>query len=431
MKFFVMFVIFMCAQSQLTLAAPTSTDQELREYIRRFRFTPVEELTGKNQELYELGERLFADNILSGNNNISCQTCHDPNFGSSDDIPLSLGQGAQGVGAQRVANNPLQIIPRNSPDLFNKGHADITRLFWDGRVSYDEDTGEYETPEPSLNGPAPEREDITTLLDGALSAQVIFPLLSNDEMKGWPGDNEIANATSNLEAWDLITKKVLKDPQYSQLFKKVFGEDAQFNIGHIGRALSEFIRYRFQVTKTPWDNYLRGDNEAMSEKEKQGALVFIVNGRCILCHNGPHLTNQTFQNIAAPQIGPGKDIHHNDEGRFLITGRDRDRYMFKVPPLRNIAKTAPYFHSGAYTTLEQVIDHYEKGVNALDDYDQMMINNLYRKNYVENLFVETNQYRIFRKKEGAHPALRARAIRLNPDQKENLLYFLKYALSED
>lgn len=431
MKFFVIFVIFMFAQSQTSWANPLNTDEELRGYIKKFRFSPIDEIKEKNDQLYQLGEKLFSDNTLSGNNNISCQTCHAPSLGTTDALPLSLGQGASGIGTKRIALNSRQIIPRNSTDLFNKGHPDITKLFWDARVSFDPDTNEYETPESALNGQAPEREDITQVLDGALSAQVLFPLLSHDEMRGWPGENPIADASTNLEAWDLILEKVLEKYEYQQLFKKAYKNDGHYNIGHIGRALAEFIRHRFQVTKTPWDQYLRGDNKAMSEKEKQGALVFITSGRCILCHNGSHFTNETSQNVAAPQVGPGKDIFHNDEGRFLITKREKDRYKFKVPPLRNIAKTAPYFHSGAYTTLEQVIEHYEKGVNALDDYDSMMISDIYRSNYVENLFVETNHYRIFRKKEGAHPALRSRLIKLNLEQKENLLYFLKYSLTED
>lgn len=420
----------MSMSCKLALGA-NATDEKLRHYIKQFRFKAVEPMNDKNEQIYELGEKLFFDVRLSGNNNISCATCHHPDLASADALPLSIGEGAHGLGNERIVTNPLQIIPRNSPDLFNKGHEDITRLFWDGRVSYDPDTWEYETPEEALNGEAPQREDITSVLDGALSAQALFPLLSHEEMRGKKGDNPIADAKTNLEAWKLITEKILENNEYRILFANAFKNPEQYNIGHIGRALAEFIRYRFQVTQTPWDKYIRGDDAAMTESQKLGAIVFVERGRCILCHNGAHLTNETFQNIAAPQIGPGKDIFNNDEGRFLITGRAKDKYMFKVPPLRNVAKTAPYFHSGVYTTLEQVIDHYEKGVNALDDYDQMMINNLYRTNYVENLFVETNQYRLFRKKEGAHPAMQARAIRLNPDERTYLLQFLRYGLTED
>ena len=93
----------------------------------------------------------------------------------------------------------------------------------------------------------------------------------------------------------------------------------------------------------------------MSESEQKGGLIFYGKGRCSSCHNGPYFTDFQFHAIATPQLGFGKNGFGIDYGRYNSTLRDEDRYRFRTPPLWNVTKTAPYFHSGSVQELEDAI----------------------------------------------------------------------------
>ncbi|ATH07159.1 hypothetical protein BIY24_04160 [Halobacteriovorax marinus] len=427
MIFKVLLLIF--ASNSITLAN-TVLDQRLKSYIKTFQLKAVEKPAGLNEVKYLLGEKLFSDKLLSGNRNISCSTCHSPELGSGDGLPLPIGEGGHGEGKSRVAKNASQIIPRNSPPLYNLGHDDMEFMFWDGRVHYRSDWDVYTTPSEVLNGDYPERWDITETLGSALAAQALFPLLSHEEMRGRIGTNEIANAKTDEQAWKLLLERVLKVGEYRKLFKDSFPRAEEINIGHLANALAHFQKHRFAVYDTPWDNYLRGDQGAMSAKAKRGALVFFEGGMCIRCHNGTLLGGFAFAGVAAPQTGPGKDVKHNDEGRFLITKNAMDKYQFRVPPLRNISKTAPYFHSGSYQTLEDVIEHYRSGMKGIDNYNGRWLDQYLGENYPERFFIETNRYMNFKKKEMAHPVISGQVIRMSESQKAELLLFLKDSLNQ-
>lgn len=397
-------------------------DEKLARYIERFKYKAIKAPSGVNKSKFALGKKLFFDKNLSGNRDISCATCHDPEKGSADALPLPLGVG---IGAGKKA-----IVARNSPPLFNLDHPELETMFWDGRLSYDSISETYNTPSKVLNGDYPERMDITEVLGGALGAQAIFPIISHDEMRGLKGSNEVADAPNDEAAWKILMDRILKIDGYKELFEKAFPEAQKFNIGHLGNALSEFQRVEFASYNTPWDRYINGELDALSESEKRGAVVFNTVGRCNTCHGGALLGGQVFANVAAPQVGPGKDIRHNDEGRFYVTGQDHHRYRFRTPPLRNVALTAPYFHTGAYESLSDVIDHYTKGVDAIDDYSSRWLETLESSIYGETLFVETNPYRIFRKKENAHNLIKHRMIHIGPQEKRDLLKFLKLSLTD-
>ncbi|MEX1099578.1 MAG: cytochrome-c peroxidase, partial [Bacteriovoracaceae bacterium] len=115
-------------------ANEASIDEELDFYIQRFKLKPVERLKDKNRPLYKAGKILFSDTVLSGNRNISCKDCHHPAKGTSDNIALSLGEGAFDSSHDRRQGSGL-VIRRHSPVLYNLGHKEFKRMFWDGRVS--------------------------------------------------------------------------------------------------------------------------------------------------------------------------------------------------------------------------------------------------------------------------------------------------------
>jgi cytochrome c peroxidase len=418
MKTLLLFILF------INNSYGESIDVDLSKYTAQFRINALDRPKGFNQERFNLGQKLFFEKAVSGNNNISCASCHGPSMGTGDNLPLSLGAGAIGIGTSRVGTR-TQIISRNAPPLYNL--SDKSFMFWDGRVSWD--TFEFKTPEAGLNGERPLLSHITNALDSALSAQALFPPTSHAEMRGH--DNELAAALTNAEVWKLIMKRLLSKQIYRDMFVKAFPASAEFNIGHFGSALGHYQGHAFAVTNTPWDKYLRGDLAAISLKQKKGAEVFFTTGRCVVCHSGSSLGGSSFRNIAAPQIGPGVDIQKNDEGRFLVTGNRRDLYRFKTPMLRNISKTAPYFHSGAYKTIESVIEHYASGTRALDQFNSDWLRPYEVTNYDGPLFVETDRYKLFKKKENAHPLMRNHMIRLTDMEKDQLKEFLEISLTQE
>ncbi len=425
MKLLLVMILFWTNISQ----AQNRVDEVLAQYIKDFNLKPLALVTNNKPKLYRLGQKLFNDRNLSGNRNISCSTCHDERFASTDSLPVNIGEGGTfNFDGTRKANAHHQIGARNTPALFNTGDDDLQFLFWDGRVEYNKDWDEYTTPEDTLNGDYPENWEIVEALSGTLAAQVLFPMVTEQEMLGRKGTNEIANADSMPEQWKLILKRLWSEKEYQVLLREAYPTET-INIGHIASALAYFIKINFAANQTPWDKYLRGDLNAMTHPEKMGAFLFMTHGQCITCHTGSHLGGNEFMGVASPQIGPGKDIRNNDEGRFLVTHNDSDRYTFRVPPLRNVALTAPYFHSGAYQTLEEVMDHYTNGVDAIDTYNDTWIDGL-KSIFGERLFVETNHYMLFKKKNHAHEIMKNKQIILNDHQKHMILMFLKNGLTQ-
>ena len=204
----------------------------------------------------------------------------------------------------------------------------------------------------------------------------------------------------------------------------------EINIAHIANALAQFQKINFQATNTPYDRYLRGDKSALSIEEKKGFLVFAEEGRCIRCHFGPLLSNQSLQNIVVAPIGPGTNGRGQDRGRFETDRRDHLKYRFVTSPLRNIIKTAPYFHNGSALDLKGVIEHYNRPFQAIDDYDGRVVNNKFSDNYEGPLLINRNPYQIYAIKETKSPIINT-SLNLSVTNKEHLLLFMKKSLTQD
>lgn len=367
MKLFLVLLILVPFLSQAE-----TIDDRLRGYITKFNLKNLDPLPVRNKALFDLGHELFETNLISGNNNISCRDCHHPAAMTMDGLPLGIGEGATGINTAttRRTQKTGNILARNTPALFNL-HG-LTTMFWDARVSFDPATKIFTTPVPL-------RPEVSAAMTSALAAQAIFPMVDHKEMLGAPGSNPLANARDEYEAWDLIVKKTLADPFFKKEFEKVF-PGQEINIGHFGEAIAEFQRHAFAFNQTPYDDYLRGDNKALTEIQKIGMDVFFNKGKCGECHSGAHLSNFEFHNIGVAQIGPGKK-NGDDLGRAEVTGKDADLYAFRTPQLRNVGLTAPYMHDGAFKTIGQVVEHYDMVVPSLTEYT--LVNNW--KNYVERI----------------------------------------------
>lgn len=243
------------------------------------------------QQKVDLGRLLFSDMRLSGNREIACISCHIIPIGGHDPRGISIG-----ISDKRLS--------RNSPTVLNSAF-NITQ-FWDGRV-------------PSLH------------------EQVRGPLLDGDEMGG-----KIEEIIPLLSADSKMVKLFSIYPQ-------------GITLETISDAISLYERTLI-TPDSPFDQYLLGDENAISETQLQGYKLFVSLG-CISCHQGRNVGGNLHQRIGVYLTREELEakVGLSDTGRFNITKNQEDSLVFKVPSLRNVARTPPYFHNGSRQTLEDAV----------------------------------------------------------------------------
>jgi cytochrome c peroxidase len=217
-------------------------------------------------------------------------------------------------------------------------------------------------------------------IDNVLAAQAMFPVTSPAEMLGSPGDIDVLGVPNELAMhseddfsgiWQAIADRLTVIPGYIELFAAAYPNVPIEDIGfeHAANAIAAFEAKAFAFENSPWNRYLRGDDQ-MSDAAKRGALLFFGEAGCSSCHLGTLLTDQEQHSIAAPQVGPGKgDEAPEDWGRGGVTRNADDRYNFRTPPLHNVAVTGPWLHDGAFNSLEAVIRHHVDPETSLASYD--------------------------------------------------------------
>lgn len=398
-------------------------DQKLQKIISTYNLKPLEKMQPAPTEKIRLGAFLFHEIELSGPKNVACFNCHHPRFGTSDGMAFSIGEGGTGIGGFRKQGTG-GLTKRHSPHLINIGYTDIEFMFWDGRVHRDEQTGVLTTPEPALNGKNPAAKDIVDVMTSSLAVQLIFPLVNELEMKGDSG-NDIADTANNLEAWEAIMKRLMAKTQYADQFKKAFPNTTKFNIGHVGEALATFVGRNFNLVDTPYDRYLKGDVNAMSDEQKRGMLVFGGKGKCVECHNGRHLSNFEFYSVGVPQFAAVADSNPFDEGRYEVTKDPNDLYRFRTPPLRNISLTAPFMHNGAFKTLEEVVDHFMNVTDSMANFD---LSGVDMAPYNETFVLDTDVVRNDKRVQSMPIQDMKKGTQLTQSEKLDLLKFLETAL---
>jgi cytochrome c peroxidase len=333
-------------------------------------------------ELVELGRALAFDKVLSGNHDISCMTCHLPELGTGDARSLSIGQGALGLGLER-SHPGAAFIPRNAPPLFNL-HA-MDSLFWDGRV--------FETDEGVVTpGGAHVTDEMQAVFEfGAVSALPLFPVMSREEMRGVAGTNELSAYADNdfTSVWASLMDRLGDYPEYVDMFEAAYpGTDFDdMTFAHASNAIGGFLVSELAFTETPWDQFLDGDDQAMSQSQLRGAKNFL-SARCSICHGGDNLTDGGFHNVALAQFGPGKDqglLGRDDFGFENTSGYAADRYKFRSTPLRNVELTAPYGHAGQFADLFDFVDHYSESDLKLAAYDVYQLEPLLRALVIDNV----------------------------------------------
>ncbi|WP_353153063.1 cytochrome-c peroxidase [Pollutimonas bauzanensis] len=291
----------LCAAVALTIGASTAiaqpTSAELREMANRlFQPIPEAEVVIKDRKLssdkIELGKWLFFEPRLSKSNIISCNTCHSIGTGGADNIPTSIGHG-------------WQHGPRNSPTVFNAVFN--AAQFWDGRAA-------------------------------DLKEQAKGPVQASVEMNATP--KHVEDTLRSI-------------PEYVEFFAKAFpGEQQAVTFDNMASAIEAF-ESTLTTPNSRFDHFLAG-KETLNGTELTGLNLFVNKG-CVACHSGINVGGQGYFPFGVIKK-PGADVLPvEDRGRFTVTNTASDDYVFRAGPLRNIALTAPYFHSGEVWDLEQAV----------------------------------------------------------------------------
>ena len=246
---------------------------------------PAPEDNPTTEARVDLGHKLYFEPLLSRSGTISCNTCHVVGAAGVDHRDIAIGEGArEGT--------------RNSPTVYNA--AFLESQFWDGRAP-------------------------------TLEAQAKGPIQAHVEMDLTP--EEAVNR--------------LRDTGYTPLFETAFPEaDTALTFDNVAKAIAAFERTLI-TPGAPFDQYLEGETDALTEKQKAGLDLFMNTG-CAGCHRGPLLGGQGYAQFSHAEGSP-------DTGREGVTGDESDRYTFRIAPLRNVEKTYPYFHDGSAQTLEEAV----------------------------------------------------------------------------
>jgi cytochrome c peroxidase len=364
-----------------------SLDAQVRQAIRGWGVVPILPVNEQSPALVDLGRSLFFDKVLSGNRDVSCATCHSPLANSGDGQSLAIGTGAIIVGAARLLGPGREFTPRNAPSLFNSTLGS-QYMFWDGRVSEGLGATRFQTP-AGLTLPS----GIANLL----AAQAMIPVTNRVEMRGLDGDRDVAGNPNELARladsqngaiWDAAMQRLLAISTYLQKFNVAYPgvPVSQLGFQHAANAIAAFEAQTFAKINSGFDRYLARDDNALSVDAKRGAILFFGRARCSSCHNGALLGGQGFASAGVPQIGPGTgSLAPLDAGREdVVFGGGQPlgpRFMFRIPPLRNVELTAPYMHNGAYATLEAVVRHYNNVDSALKAFDPSELDPSVRATY--------------------------------------------------
>ena len=241
----------------------------------------------------ELGKKLFFEPRLSQSHNIACSTCHNLGLGGGDALETSIGHRSQHGG-------------RNAPTVLNAAYN--TAQFWDGRA-----------------------KDLM-------------------EQAGGPLVNPIEMAVTA----EHVIEQLKSVPGYVTEFKAVFSDDDEpITLVNVEQAIAAF-EATLITPNAPFDRYLRGETDALTAEQKEGLQLFMDKG-CVSCHDGINVGGGQYQPFGVVEKPGAEFLPSTDTGRFQVTASVDDKYVFKVPSLRNIELTAPYFHTGKSWDLRQAV----------------------------------------------------------------------------
>lgn len=301
MKFIEFLPLGLAAAGAMVFAAAFAREEPQDSLMEdaRFYFEPIPEeppaLPGNEltPAKVELGKMLFFDPRLSRSQFVSCNSCHVLGLGGTDGRATSLG-------------HRWELGGRNSPTVLNAVFN--VDQFWDGRA-----------------------DDL-------------------EDQAGGPMENPIEMGFTH----EGVVNTLQTMPGYVAAFKKAFpGEEEPVTIGNTKRAIAAF-EATLITPNAPFDRFLEGEADALDQQQKRGLRLFIDSG-CVSCHSGVNIGGGQYMKFGLVEDPDEKYRPAADLGREEVTGEEADRYVYKVPSLRNIALTAPYFHTGQAWSLEEAI----------------------------------------------------------------------------
>jgi len=409
---------------------PPGQVKKLRAALAANHITPIAAPPSVTPEMFELGEALFFDKILSGTRDVACATCHAPQHASADGRALNIGIHGTGIGPTRTGG---MMGGRHTQPLFNL-HLLPGNLTIDGKVELIDGlvsplglgTGFIPYPVQQLLG------------FDVVNTQAILPIATGQEMLGFPDpndNNEVGDCTPFDLAciWGAYMVRIKAIPQYQALFTAAFPNTpwAQIGITEVGVAIGSYEYAAFAFDDSPWDRFVAGDDNAISKSALRGAMTFFDSkkGNCVACHSGNNLTDLKFHKTLTPMFGPGGTVPFGDgPGGLDDFGRERnshsaaDKYSWRTPPLRGIELTAPYGRLGQYTELEDQILHYINPTQALLNYDISQVDGLVAP---DNVVLGTTQAILA---SGVDPLMST--VHIKPGDVPDLVAFL-YSLTDD
>ena len=340
-------------------------DQQLAAILAEHGFTgrieaTLERRLGRklDNQLVDLGRLLFFDTIGGLNNDNNCSGCHSPTHGFGDTQSIAIGIDNNGI------VGPNRAGPRNqrrTPMVINT--AFFPTLMWNSRFAalshdpFDNSAG--------FQFPLPEGVSLS-YQPHLLVAQAFIPPTERVEVAGFtfPGDNfDIRNE---------VLRRINNVPEYRKLFGKIFPQvrdGGPITFDMFGLAIAEF-EFSLVFADAPIDQFARGQQNALTDDQKRGALLFFGKARCVECHKVAGASNEMFSDfeqhvVGVPQIAPAAGnvlfdgtAQNEDFGLEQVTGDPADRYKFRTSPIRNVALQPAFFHNGAFTRLEDAIQHH-------------------------------------------------------------------------
>jgi cytochrome c peroxidase len=259
-------------------------------------------------EKLALGRMLFFEPRLSESRSFACSTCHNLSMGGVDGGALSSG-------AAQLAGREVQTVLNA---VFNKSQ------YWDGRAS-------------------------------DLKDQVVNSVMANPKAMLKTRGGPMAINPTELAATQQHEIDLLKTmPGYRDAFKKAFPESPDPLVyDNVGRAIAVF-EATLITPDAPFDRWLTGDDAALDETQKAGLALFVEKG-CATCHNGVNIGGASYAKFGVVASPGPEHLPAEDAGRYAVTKSNADRYVFKVPSLRNVELTAPYFHTGSTFDLKKAV----------------------------------------------------------------------------
>lgn len=262
----------------------------VRAKYQRPRMVPYPDDNPYTEAKMRLGKTLFFDPRLSKSNSISCASCHNPSFAWGDGRATAVGHG-------------MKQLPRRSPTILNTAWIEL--FMWDGRFA-------------------------------SLEEQALGPITSTAEM--------------NMPLDELIPK-LEKIEEYGPLFASAFDGSPDITADKIASAIATFERTLVSA-EAPFDRWVRGDEEAISQAAKRGFELFNGKANCHACHEGWRFTDDSFHDIGLPDGDLGRGT--------ILPDIEKMQHAFKTPSLRNIDRRGPYMHNGSLADLPTVIDYYDR-----------------------------------------------------------------------